>query len=78
MQLQFQKNSMILLQIKYKMRGLGEKVDVQFKDYREINNKYSNIASIEMFEAVGKKYWQSTLILLRNSLSPKMARQHYK
>ena len=44
---------------KIQKEGLAEKVSVLFKDYREINNKYSNIASIEMFEAVGKKYWSS-------------------
>ena len=31
------------------------------RDYRDINEKYSNIASIEMFEAVGKKYWRTFL-----------------
>ena len=50
--------------------GLAEKVAVQFKDYREINNKYSNIASIEMFEAVGKKYWNNYFNVIQNSLSP--------
>ena len=49
--------------------GLNEKVKVIFKDYRDINKKYSNIASIEMFEAVGKKYWESFLNVLKNSLS---------
>ena len=37
--------------------SLNEKVNIQFKDYREINEKYDNIISIEMFEAVGIKYW---------------------
>ncbi len=54
---------------KIQKEGLGEKVAVQFKDYREINNKYSNIASIEMFEAVGKKYWNGYFDKIRNSLS---------
>ena len=54
---------------KIQKEGLGEKVAVQFKDYREINNKYSNIASIEMFEAVGKKYWNSYFDTIKNSLS---------
>ena len=31
--------------------------NVFFEDYRKINKKYSNVVSIEMFEAVGKKYW---------------------
>ncbi len=54
---------------KIQKEGLGEKVAVHFKDYREINNKYSNIASIEMFEAVGKKYWNSYFDIIQNSLS---------
>ena len=37
--------------------GLNEKVSVEFKDYRDIDGKYDNISSIEMFEAVGTKYW---------------------
>ncbi len=54
---------------KIQKEGLAEKVEVHFKDYREINNKYSNIASIEMFEAVGKKYWHSYFNMIQNSLS---------
>ncbi|PPR47334.1 MAG: Tuberculostearic acid methyltransferase UfaA1 [Alphaproteobacteria bacterium MarineAlpha5_Bin9] len=37
--------------------GLGEKINLELKDYRDINNSYDQITSIEMFEAVGKKYW---------------------
>ena len=54
---------------KIQKEGLGEKVSVHFKDYREINNMYSNIVSIEMFEAVGKKYWHSYFDIIQNSLS---------
>ncbi len=53
---------------KIQKEGLGEKVVVQFKDYREIRKKYSNIASIEMFEAVGKKYWNTYFETIQNSL----------
>ena len=49
--------------------GLNDKVKIQFKDYRDINEKYSKIASIEMFEAVGKKYWQKYFEIIKNSLS---------
>ena len=37
--------------------------------YRDVNTKYSNIASIEMFEAVGKKYWTNYFETIQNSLS---------
>ena len=32
---------------------------VKLKDYRRINGLYDHIVSIEMFEAVGKKYWNT-------------------
>ena len=54
---------------KIQKEGLTEKVDVYFKDYRDINNKYNNIVSIEMFEAVGKQYWQNYFEIIKNSLS---------
>jgi cyclopropane-fatty-acyl-phospholipid synthase len=39
--------------------GLNEKVDLKFQDYRDEQGVYDKIASIEMFEAVGEKYWPS-------------------
>ena len=37
--------------------GLSEKVEIKFQDYRDETGTYDRIASIEMFEAVGEKYW---------------------
>jgi cyclopropane-fatty-acyl-phospholipid synthase len=37
--------------------GLSDKVDIKFQDYREETGRYDRIASIEMFEAVGERYW---------------------
>ncbi len=37
--------------------GLSDKVDFKFQDYRDETGRYDRIASIEMFEAVGEKYW---------------------
>ena len=53
---------------KIQREGLGEKISIKFKDYRDIDNQYSNIASIEMFEAVGKQYWEKYFDIVRNSL----------
>ena len=53
---------------KIQKEGLGEKVSIKFKDYRDIDSQYSNIASIEMFEAVGKKYWEKYFDIVSNSL----------
>ena len=36
--------------------GLNNKVNVKFLDYRDLNDKYDHVASIEMIEAVGEKY----------------------
>jgi cyclopropane-fatty-acyl-phospholipid synthase len=38
-------------------QGLNEKVEIKLQDYRDERNIYDRIASIEMFEAVGEKYW---------------------
>ena len=49
--------------------GLNEKVEIAMCDYRDIKENYSKIVSIEMFEAVGKKYWQSFFQKIKNSLT---------
>ncbi|MDC1296447.1 cyclopropane-fatty-acyl-phospholipid synthase family protein [Alphaproteobacteria bacterium] len=49
--------------------GLNEKVSIEMRDYRDINEHYSQIVSIEMFEAVGKKYWKTFLEKIKKSLS---------
>ena len=36
--------------------GLNNKVNVKFLDYRDLNEKYDHVASIEMIEAVGEQY----------------------
>lgn len=37
--------------------GLTDKTEIKLQDYRDLNQKYDKIISIEMFEAVGEKYW---------------------
>lgn len=43
---------------------------VQFKDYRDIKGQFDRVASIEMFEAVGEKYWASYAAKLKRLLKP--------
>jgi cyclopropane-fatty-acyl-phospholipid synthase len=50
--------------------GLGERVDVLLKDYRDLEGSYSCIASIEMFEAVGERYWPLFFSKVREQLAP--------
>ena len=40
------------------------------KDYRDLNGKYDKIISIEMFEAVGKEYWNTYFKKLKSLLKP--------
>ncbi|WP_299813653.1 cyclopropane-fatty-acyl-phospholipid synthase family protein [uncultured Roseibium sp.] len=50
--------------------GLSEKVDVVFQDYRDEQGIFDRIASIEMFEAVGEKYWPTYFNQLSRCLKP--------
>lgn len=50
--------------------GLADKVDIKFQDYRDESGVYDRIASIEMFEAVGEKYWPVYFETLRERLKP--------
>lgn len=50
--------------------GLAEKVDIQLRDYRDLDGRYDSIASIEMFEAVGEQYWPTFFNTLRERLAP--------
>jgi cyclopropane-fatty-acyl-phospholipid synthase len=48
--------------------GLNEKVDIRLVDYRDLEGRFDRIASIEMFEAVGEKYWPVFFDTLRERL----------
>jgi cyclopropane-fatty-acyl-phospholipid synthase len=37
--------------------GLADAIDIQLRDYRHLAGRYDAIVSIEMFEAVGERYW---------------------
>ena len=51
-------------------KKLNNNSKIFLKDYRKLNlsNTYDKIVSIEMFEAVGKKYWNLYFKILNNSL----------
>ena len=49
--------------------GLNEKVNIEIKDYRDLNSKYNSIASIEMIEAVGQNYLESYFKTIKYNLS---------
>ena len=57
-------------QERIKRAGLDDRVELKFQDYRDEVGTYDHIASIEMFEAVGEKYWPGYFAKLRDCLKP--------
>jgi hypothetical protein len=57
------------------MQGLSDRVEIKLQDYRDERGTYDGIASIEMFEAVGEKYWPVYFDTLRERLKPGAARR---
>ncbi len=49
--------------------GLTDKAEVRLVDYRDVEGQFDRIASIEMFEAVGEKYWPVYFDRLRDLLT---------
>ncbi len=50
--------------------GLEDRVSIQYEDYRDVKGRFDRIASIEMFEAVGEKYWPVFFSQIRKLLEP--------
>jgi cyclopropane-fatty-acyl-phospholipid synthase len=48
--------------------GLADRVTFSVRDYRDERGTYDGVASIEMFEAVGEKYWPAYFCALRRAL----------
>lgn len=50
--------------------GLSDMVEIKMQDYRDERGRYDGIASIEMFEAVGEKYWPTYFKTVHECLKP--------
>lgn len=50
---------------------LDHLVDLQLIDYRDVQGQFDFVVSIEMFEAVGERYWNTYFKTVRNRLKPK-------
>jgi len=57
-------------QARMQRQGLSEQVDLRFQDYRDVSGTFDKVASIEMFEAVGVKYWPTYFNKIRQVLKP--------
>jgi len=51
-------------------QGLAEKADIQLIDYRDVKGPFDRVASIEMFEAVGERYWPTYFGKIHDVLAP--------
>jgi cyclopropane-fatty-acyl-phospholipid synthase len=50
--------------------GLSDKVEIRLADYRELDEKFDSVASVEMVEAVGQEYWDAYLAAIARALKP--------
>ncbi|MFO1318413.1 MAG: class I SAM-dependent methyltransferase [Burkholderiales bacterium] len=52
-----------------RQRDLSDLVTFELRDYRDVQGEYDYIVSIEMFEAVGERYWPTYFRMLRDRLA---------
>ncbi len=50
--------------------GLSDSVEIKLLDYRDADGAFDKIASIEMFEAVGERYWSDYFAKVSSLLKP--------
>lgn len=55
-----------------RVAAMGPQSNIEFciKDYRDVAGQFDGIASIEMFEAVGERYWPAYFRAVREALKP--------
>jgi cyclopropane-fatty-acyl-phospholipid synthase len=50
--------------------GLSDRVEIRMQDYRDVRGQFDAVASIEMFEAVGREYWPGYFGKIADVLKP--------
>lgn len=50
--------------------GLSDRADIRLQDYRDERGSYDAVTSIEMFEAVGERYWPTYFKTVHDRLKP--------
>ncbi len=50
--------------------GLQDRIDIQYRDYRDAEGPFDKLVSIEMFEAVGREYWRGFFEACARALRP--------
>ena len=49
---------------------------MRIQDYRDVRGRFDGVASIEMFEAVGERWWPAYFRAVRDALAPGRPRLH--
>lgn len=55
---------------KVAVANLSDKIEIRLQDYREINEQFDGIVSVEMVEAVGQRWWPAYLDSIARNLKP--------
>ena len=50
--------------------GLNDRAEIKLIDYRDVEGQFDRVASIEMFEAVGERYWPTYFDKVAQVLKP--------
>lgn len=50
--------------------GLTDRIEIRLQDYREVRDRFDAIASVEMVEAVGERWWGAYLDCIAQNLKP--------
>ena len=50
--------------------GLGDRIEIRLQDYRETAEQFDAVASVEMVEAVGRRWWGAYLDSIARNLKP--------
>jgi len=50
--------------------NLSDRIEIRLQDYREISEQFDAIASVEMVEAVGQRWWPAYLDTIARNLKP--------
>lgn len=50
--------------------GLGDRIDIRLQDYRATHGAFDAVASVEMVEAVGMRWWGAYLDAIARNLKP--------
>ena len=50
--------------------GLADRIEIRLQDYRDVSEQFDAIASVEMVEAVGRRWWGAYLDSIARNLKP--------